>query len=565
MSAETPPLATTTREIPDALLREHVGARKRNFVQALNPLTVADALRQFAARDREVVKILRPPAIFSASAYSTPLAVPLGVAYLAGTLEAAGYRADVIDGVGEGIFQIRRDGHIKYQGLTTEQIVDRIGPDARVLGVSLMFSQGWPYYRKLIQEIKRALPHLLVVLGGEHPSAMPEHVLRDCREVDYVVVGEGELTFLELLWRHFGKLGVEGIPGVAYLDDGGEFVSAPSRRIADFANLPRPAWHLCEVANFFRGSWTHGIPYGRNMCILATRGCPYQCTFCSNANMWSTRYVMRPPADVVDEIEWLISAYGANSIDFEDLTAIVKKDWTLAFCDELKSRKLDIAWQLPVGTRSEALDSETLQAIYDTGCRLLVYAPESGSETSLRIIKKKIKLDRLTASLKEALRIGHTGKINLVIGFPHETRGDCWRTLLYAARVALSGAHDCLISIFTPYPGTELFDELRNDGTIATIDDSYFNDLLLLFDATVNRSFCRHVGGRELAYYRIIGMSVFYLISFVRAPSRGFRVVAAILGRPGFQPRTVLEQKLMEMAARWRVGRRSAVAVPSTV
>ena len=292
------------------------------------------------------------------------------------------------------------------------------------------------------------------------------------------------------------------------------------------------------------------------MLILATRGCPYQCTFCSSPSMWSTRYLMRPPADVVDEIEWLVSSYGAKSVDFEDLTAIVKKEWTLAFCNELKSRKLDVVWQLPSGTRSEALDAETLQALYDTGCRLLVYAPESGSERSLEIIKKRVKLDRLTASLKQAVRIGHTGKINLVIGFPHETRLDCWRTIRYAVKVALFGAHDCLISIFTPYPGSELFDELRRDGTIPALDDSYFEDLLLQFDATSQASYCRHVGGRELALYRIVGMSLFYLTSFLRAPWRGVRIFGALFKRE-FQPRTVLEQKLAEMALRWRLGRRS--------
>jgi anaerobic magnesium-protoporphyrin IX monomethyl ester cyclase len=532
--------------------------RRRTFVEPLNAMTVAEALERFPGRAGETVKILRPPAIFSASSYSTPLAVPLGPAYLAGLLEAAGYDVEVVDGIGEGLFSIRTsgDGRLKYQGLTTEQIIRRIGPETRVLGVSLMFSQGWPEYREMIRAIKQAYPELVIVLGGEHPSALPEYVLRDCPEVDYVVAGEGELTLLELVWRRLGNLDVAGLPGVACLDERDDFVhGGPPRRIADFANLPRPAWHLCEIDSFFAGSWTHGIPYGRNMLILATRGCPYQCTFCSNPFMWSTRYMMRPPADVVDEIEWLIGTYGANSIDFEDLTAIVKKEWTLEFCNEMKRRKLDVVWQLPSGTRSEALDTDTLQALYDTGCRLITYAPESGSEASLEIIKKRVKLDRLTASLRDALRIGHTGKINLVIGFPHESRRDCWRTIAYAAKVALLGAHDCLISVFTPYPGTELFEELRRDGTIPNLDDGYFEDLLLQFDATVNTSYCRGVGGRELAYYRIFGMSLFYLISFARSPRRGLRVFGALFSKH-FQPRTVLEQKLMEMAARWRVGRR---------
>ena len=96
--------------------------------------------------------------------------------------------------------------------------------------------------------------------------------------------------------------------------------------------------------------------------------------------MWTTRYIMRDPIDVADEFEQLVKVYGANNIDFVDLTAIVRKDWTLRFCAELKRRKLTVPWQLPSGTRSEALDEEVLQYLYDTGCRLVNFAPERASE-----------------------------------------------------------------------------------------------------------------------------------------------------------------------------------------
>lgn len=528
---------------------------KKSFVHPVNDMTVNDALAQFSAQNNEVVKILRPTAVFSAKSYSTPLAVPLGAAYLAALLETAGYNTEVIDGIGEGIFDIRtsKNGRLKFQGLSNQQIIDRIGPETHVLGISLMFSQSWVQNRELIQEIKKAYPELIIVVGGEHPTAMPEYVLTDCPEVDYVISGEGELAFLEFLWHHFHNLDMSQVPSLTFNDSNGRIIQGGrGRRIADFANLPHPAWHLCEIENYFDGSWSHGIFYGRNMLILATRGCPYQCTFCSNPYMWSTRYMMRPISEVVDEIEWLIDTYGANSIDFEDLTAIVKKEWTLEFCSELKRRNIDIVWQLPSGTRSEALETETLQALYDTNCRLLTFAPESGSEESLNIIKKKVKLDNLIRSLKEAIRIGHTTKINLIIGFPHENRRHCWQTILFGIKAAILGTHDCLVSVFTPYPGSELFEELRIDGTIPQVNDQYFEDLLLQFDASVDKSYCRNIGGSELSYYRIIGMSLFYAISFLVHPHRGFRVIGAIFKRD-FKAKTVLEQRLAEMSARRRM------------
>lgn len=516
---------------------------------AQNMMTVAEALEAFPSAHGSKVAILRPPAIFSARAYSTPVSVALGPAYLASLLETAGYKVDVIDAIGEGLQSIRlsEDERFKFHGLNSEEIIARVKPDTEVLGVSMMFSQGWPQMREIIEDVKRAYPDLVIVAGGEHPTAMPEYVLRDSAAIDYVITGEGELAFLEFLHRHFAGDDMRDMPGIAYLEDDDACIyNGLSRRIADFANLPRPAWHLCHVENFFTGAWTHGIPYGRNMLILATRGCPYQCTFCSNATMWTTRYVMRPPNEVIDEIEWLVETYDANSIDFADLTAIVKKDWVLEFCAELKRRGLNIVWQLPSGTRSEALDRTTLQAIYDAGCRLLTYAPESGSEDSLHLIKKKVKLDNLTESLSAAIDIGHNVKINLIIGFPHETRRHCWDTIKFAMKAATLGVHDCLVSVFTPYPGSEIFDDLRIARTITHIDDEYFNDLTLQFDLSVKDSYCQHLAGWETALYRIIGMGLFYSVSFLSHPSRALHLLK-VFYKADFQPNTVLEQRLRDM------------------
>src|SRR5262249_38566659 len=137
--------------------------------------------------------------------------------------------------------------------------------------------------------------------------------------------------------------------------------TAPRQRIRDVDAIPRPAWHLFPVSNYLDGGFTYGVNLGRSMPILATRGCPYQCTFCSSPAMWTTRYYA--------------------------LTAIIKRDWILAFCRELERRGLDITYQLPTGTRSEVLDEEVLAALYRTGCRNICYAPESGSPETLARIK----------------------------------------------------------------------------------------------------------------------------------------------------------------------------------
>ncbi|HZP76553.1 MAG TPA: radical SAM protein [Pseudolabrys sp.] len=532
----------------------------RRFIKEQDERSIKSAFEIYGAPagDRRVVQICRPFSVLSAKTYSAAITLPLGVAYLASVLEKAGYRTSILDALAEDIFEVRPSdcGTYNFQGLNADKLVERIDPNAIVLGISMMFSQEWIPHRELINKIRARHPHLIIVAGGEHPTSLPEYTLRDCPAIDFLVTGEGELTFLELVHAIFHGKDPRQVSGVSYLDDSGAFVSGGlSPRIAHIDELPRPAWHLCKVDNYHIGNWTMGISSGRNMPILGTRGCPYQCTFCSNPTMWTTRYTMREPKDVVDEFEFLVKEYGARSVEFFDLTAIVKKEWILAFCNELKKRKLDVSWQLPSGTRSEALDDDTLQAIYDTNCRLLVYAPESGSEESLKLIKKKLKLDRLTQSARTAVKIGHTVKINLIIGFPHEKLRHVISTVLYGIKMAWYGVDDCVLSIFTPYPGSELYVQLRKADMIAPPSDAYFRELLVQFDMTKSTSHTPYISGAALAFWRFAGTAGYYLTAYLCHPRRIVRLLKSLMKGGRFEPNNVFEQRMYDLIVRLKLAR----------
>lgn len=523
-----------------------------------SPVSVFDAYRMPGGSTGSV-QIVRPFAVLSKSTYSAPVTLPIGPAYLAAVLERSGYRVSIIDAVGAAIEQIRRShcGGFNIHGLGSAEIVERLDSDARIIGLSMMFSQEWVEHRSLIRSIRAARPDAAIVVGGEHATAMPEFILRDCPEIDYLVSGEGELSFLQLCHAIFSGQATDDIAGICRIDQYGKYIDgALSRRIATVDELPTPAWHLCPVENYFIDNWTMGIAMGRNMPILATRGCPYQCTFCSNPRMWTTRYLMRAPDDVVREIEFLIQRYNANSVDFFDLTAIVKKEWIMEFCRTLKSRKVHVTWQLPSGTRSEALDEEALRAIFHAGCRYLVYAPESGSEETLQRIKKKLKLPKLVQSVRSAVAIGHTVKVNLIIGFPHEGWRHVLQTVAFACRMAIVGAHDCNIAIFTPYPGSELYLGLRAENSITEPDDDYFRSLILQFDLTVARSYTPNLAGWQLVLCRIGGQVLFYLLSYLLHPRRLIRLVQSLCS-DRFRPSNLLEQRISDMFARRRLLRRS--------
>lgn len=538
----------------DTHVEPHQRPPPASYVLDTEDRHVGDAFLAFAAAKGEGrrIALVRPFSVLSKTTYSAAILPPLGLAYLASVVRNAGYPVDIVDAQGEDIFNIRRSscGRYNLQGLDAEGLVQMIDPDALIVGVSLMFSQEWLPQREFIKQVRKKLPHCVIVVGGEHPTALPEYVLRDCPEIDFLVSGEAELTFLELVYRIYHGKDAQGSPGVSFIQKNDAFVgNGLSNRITHIDELPRPAWDLCKVENYFQPNWAMGIGMGRHMPILATRGCPYQCTFCSNPTMWTTRYNMRDPADVADEIQYLVNEYNVNNIDFFDLTAIIKKDWTLAFCNELKRRKLDITWQLPSGTRSEALDHETLTALYDTGCRLITYAPESGSEKTLERIKKKLKLPRLTESIRMAKQIGHNVKINLIIGFPDERVADVLKTTWYSVKMAFHGVDDCNIATFSPYPGSELYERLRTEGNLPAPNDDYFVSLLVQFDFFKGDSYCQHIGGRALSLCRLLVYMLFYSTAYLVHPRRILRLVRS-LTRSTFKPANVLEQRLYDLYAR---------------
>jgi len=518
---------------------------------------VSDFMADMAAPSGAVepVVLVRPFAVMSRTSYSNPVTLPIGLAYLAGVLEQAGYPVRILDAVGEDIFRITRSdcGRFNFQGLIADDVVARIPDDAKIIGVSLMFSQEWVPHRHLIRAIRKRFPSAVIVVGGEHASAMTECVLRDCREIDYAIAGEGEMAMLELAHAIYHQQPVGAVAGVSYLDGDDAVVSyGATNRIAVIDQIPRPAWHLCPVENYFVDNWTMGIAMGRNMPILATRGCPYRCSFCSNATMWTTRYKMRTPGDVLDEIADLVRDYRANSIDFFDLTAIVKKDWIIEFCKELQTRGMRFTWQLPSGTRSEALDHEALEAIYQAGCSYLVYAPESGSEQTLEKVHKKVNLQKLIGSVKSAVRIGHVVKVNFVIGFPHERLSHVIKTVMLMLRMAIIGADDGNIAIFTPYPGSELYDELRASGKIPELDDSYFNSLILQFDMTVARCYTDHIAPWQLVLIRNIAQLGFYALAYGLRPVRLVRLFRAIMSTER-RAANLFEQRIFDFLARHKL------------
>jgi radical SAM superfamily enzyme YgiQ (UPF0313 family) len=504
-----------------------------------------------------IVTLLRSPALTKAYALSSLITPPLGLAYLAGTLKGNGIETRIVDGVGEDPDKLVPLGFAPgYSvGLDQNEMVERIDPRSDIIGMSCMFSNSWPYDRRLIEKVRKRFPKALIVVGGEHATACADYILNTSPEVDACAKGEGELTMLNLVKAHRAGEGLAKVPGIVFRDGGRIKHNESVERIQDVDTIALPAWELIPLENYMTRGLGHGINRGRNMPLLATRGCPYQCTFCSSPQMWTTRWSARDPALVVDEMEKYISVYKAENFDLYDLTAIIRKDWIIKFANEILARGLKITYQLPSGTRSEAIDGETADHLYRSGCRFMHYAPESGSPDMLKAVKKRIKLPNLLSSLKSVSDRGLSVMVNIIF-FPDEKLSDLLQTFLFMLKCSWYGARDITFVPFVPYPGTELYDALIKDGRLPPLSEEYFIDLLTHSDISTVKSYNPRFSPLQVQLARISFLSMFYISNYIFRPHRAVMNVVNILRN---RPQTRGEKTVRQLASRLvRIGKMNA-------
>ncbi len=440
------------------------------------------------------------------------------MAYIAASVKEAGHEYHVIDAVGEALDRVRpypaRDD-LMIQGLSPSEIVGRMPTSTGVVGVTCNFSTLWPLARMVAEEVCKSFPKALLVLGGEHGTAVPDNVLGNSR-FDVVVLGEGEETFLKVLDARRNGKSLSTVDGVAF-HDGGEIVNtglSPRTRAID--NIPLPDWDSFPIEEYIAHHQTNGINLGRSIPLLATRGCPYRCTFCSNEGMWTTRYIPRDPKSIVDEMEFYVRKYNVSNFDFQDLTAAVKRRWTVEFCRELIRRNLNITWQMPSGTRAEIFDEEVAGLMARSGCRAFAFAPESGAPEILKSIGKKVDLEKLLEAVRIAVRHGFKLSCFIVIGFPNETPDTLRMTSRLVGKLAFMGVSDVAVTKFVPYPGSELFRQLQAEGKIHLNDDFFISPMD--FYTTKAPSYAEAMSNKQLYRTMLWLFFKFYTLSFLRNP-----------------------------------------------
>ncbi len=497
------------------------------------------------------IVLIRPASVLPITAHNVWVldAPPIGLAYLSAYLKRAGHRVRIIDAFGEAPGQLTRDHAEGYaiNGLVAEQVVERIPADVDLIGVGCMFSNSWIYCRRTIARIAEKFPGVPIVAGGEHPTADYVRLLKRVPEVLCCVLGEGEETAVDVAAHLSHGLRLEGVPGLAIRDaDGNVRTTLPRHRIRDVDEIPWPDWDSVPLANYLDNELSHDPFEARSMPLVASRGCPYQCTFCSSPQMFGTKWIARSPRDVCDEIKHYYHTLGARYFEFQDLTMIVRRDWIIEFAKILVSERLDIQWCMPSGTRSEALDHEVLAWMKRSGCRSFAYAAESGSPTELARIKKKVDLPRMLASMRVAVKLGLITRCHLIFGMPGQTKRDVLETVVFATRIALAGVHDLACYAFSPYPGSELYDQLVAEGRIVPDADDYDRVLAqnIFTNYKLRRSWTPHLPAWSLRWLCVGTMAYFYVLQFALRP---LRFVALFRSLAQKRPQTYFQRMLIKL------------------
>lgn len=470
------------------------------------------------------ITLIRPPS-YSTGLMGAQLVPYLGIAYIASSARASGHKVDIIDMCGEDIDHVERTlvGHVAY-GMPFSALHQRLKP-SDVIGLTCMFSQDWPFHRSLIEHIRKNSPDSIIVAGGEHVTAVPDYCLNDCEGLDVCVVGEGEAVFTGLLDAIKNGNLLDEVDGIAYRNSKtGEIIHTPrASRIKDIDTLPLPAWDLIPIENYLQRGLNYHIQRGRTIPMLASRGCPYSCTFCSNSNMWGCPWVPRNPEFVVDEMETYIRKYSADNFVFSDLTAVVKKVKIIDMCNQIINRNLNITWQLPT-LRTESLNYEVLKLMYRAGCRELDFAIESGSKAVLMDVKKGNKPDKIISLIRDGLSIGFNFSINVILGLPKEGFKDFAKTYFMVIKLAILGLQEVNAFPFVPYPGSKLFREFIDNGKV-TLNDKYFLNLYGYADIGMAVSWSERYSARTMSIMRFFLMISFYGFMFISHPNRIIRLV----------------------------------------
>ncbi len=387
--------------------------------------------------------------------------LPLGISYLTAVLEEKGYKVDVVDC--QTTHPTQKELEEKFRSLNP----DIIG----VTSATLTYNPALD----ILKAAKVALPNVVTMIGGPHVTVMDEQVFAESQNVDIVVRSEGEQTMLELagLVSEGNLKNLTQVSGITF-QNAGRVIRNPDRPfMQDIDSLPYPAHKHFEVGKYKILDKTY-LP------IITSRGCPFSCAFCAGYKMCGRGFRARSPKKVVDELEWLRDEFGGGAFAFYDDTFTFDVNRAIAICDEMKKRKFDLPWDCR--TRVDKVSKELLTKLRSSGCQLVHFGVESGSQQMLNLMRKGTTVEQNSQAIKWAKEAGISVAISLVIGYPTETPEQLQQTIDFIYKTKPDYVYMCEA---VPYPGTELYDFAKSLGLELAEDWSLYHEQTQVFQNTL--------------------------------------------------------------------------------
>jgi anaerobic magnesium-protoporphyrin IX monomethyl ester cyclase len=402
--------------------------------------------------------ILYPP-ISKQERYSSQIGnaggeqIPLGLYYLASYLQQFSFDVMVLDA--------------EAKKLSSDQIISSIqsyAPD--FIGIS---STTVAFHRaiEIAELIKESFKSIPIILGGPHVSSNVEHAMKfEC--FDFAVIGEGEKTLKELLDALDAKKNLESVAGIAFHEQGALRKTAPRAFIDNLDELPMPAYNLIDDLSLYTPPPSNYLELPV-INMITSRGCPSQCTFCDR-NVFGSKYRERSAENVCEEIIHLHKKYGIREISFADDTFLINKKRIYRLFALLDQAKISLNWTCM--SRINNVDFDFLKFLKNNGCWHISFGIESGDEEILKVIKKRITLDKAREIIQWCRQLKIKTKGFFIIGHPTETLETINKTIRIACDLDLD---DIVATINTPIPGSQQYSEAAQYGNLDTTDWSQFN------------------------------------------------------------------------------------------
>ena len=412
----------------------------------------------------------------------------------------------------------RSDGFFCY-GLSLEQIVKEVKEfDADAVGITVAYSSQFEVVSELCSKIKLLSKDITTVIGGTHPTFLAKQCLEYNRDIDFILLGEGERSFPELIEKLNNDAGLDDIDGLGFRRGYETVVNPQQKLIMDVDSIPFPARDMLDLEKYKKIRFPMGLVWKQSPIInmITSRGCPCACSFCSSCNFWGLKFRPRSVENVLEEMQ-VLKDMGYRELKFFDDNLTLDSKRAKEIFKGMIDRKFNFTWSTPNGVAVQTLDEEMIRLMKQSGCFELALAIESGDKYILKnVVRKPIDLDKALDTAEIIRKYGINTLGFFMIGFPGETKQQVLNTLDYMKKLKTDRVS---LFIVNPLPGTWIYECCKEKGLF---DDGKLSVMTLdYFHSPVNLS---EVASDELETIRRNTFFLYNISLFFRSPLKFFRI-----------------------------------------